>query len=106
MQLSPANNSNQGRSQLALAREADRRAGSADAMRQTQIDKYIEGGGRDYTPATVNGRQLPTYGFGPQASDWERQNASANGAEQADRLQRMDSRVSMPTGQFQLDPSD
>lgn len=54
--------------QLMLAAAGNRRTDESDAMKKMAQTSYLLGGGAgDYHQPTINGMQLPDYGFGPKA---------------------------------------
>lgn len=60
------------REALQLEREKDRRSSESDMLRKLAQASYLRSGGAQTSPATVmmggQSRQLPSFGFGPQAA--------------------------------------
>lgn len=89
-----------------LAREADNRAATSDALRKVQQGDYLAGGGRPYAAPVVGGQTLPTYGFGPQnKSEAVRASGASLGNEAQNRLQNGNPVPPVPQlQQFRFDP--
>ena len=86
-----------------LNREADRREGSSQALKQMQQAAYLDAGGSEYKPRP----SLPSFGFGPKAAtDFERANASALESESQNRFAHRDllAPIVGDPGHFQVDP--